>query len=196
MAITDAQYRFIYVDVGINGRVGDAGLWLQSDLKFAIEKNQVGIPSPAKLPMSERVCPYTFISDDAFALTNYMMKPYSHTGLTLNEQFFNYMLSRSRRVVENSFGILANRFQVLFAPIYRTPLEASKIVLACVALHNFLRTDCLENKTNADMLPAHQLTNIVGEYFMDVPTELSGPSSRRSAELIRKEFENYFAENR
>ncbi len=52
------------------------------------------------------------IGDDAFAIGPRMMKPYAHRGQTHEEKIFNYRLSRARRVVENGFGILANRFQV------------------------------------------------------------------------------------
>ena len=41
------------------------------------------------------------------------MKPFSLRGLTKEERIFNYSLSRDRRIVENAFGIMSNRFQCL-----------------------------------------------------------------------------------
>ena len=38
------------------------------------------------------------------------MKPFSHCYMTVEERIFKYRLSRGRRIVENGFGILANRF--------------------------------------------------------------------------------------
>jgi hypothetical protein len=68
-----------------------------------------------------------------------MMKPYSHRGLDNEERIFNYRLSRARRVVENAFGILANRFQVLLTTMQHHPSTVKVIVKACIVLHNLMR---------------------------------------------------------
>ncbi len=33
MAIVDADYKFIYIDVGTNGRISDGGVWNKTKLK-------------------------------------------------------------------------------------------------------------------------------------------------------------------
>ncbi|XP_046580742.1 uncharacterized protein LOC124288272 [Haliotis rubra] len=57
-----------------------------------------------------------------------------------DQQIFNCRLSRARRVVENTFGILAMRFQILLGSLNSTADRAEQITLACVTLHNMLRT--------------------------------------------------------
>jgi hypothetical protein len=57
------------------------------------------------------------IDDDAFPLRNTLLKLYSKVNLTLKQKIFNYCLSRARRVSENAFGILAQRFRVFGGPI-------------------------------------------------------------------------------
>ena len=60
--------------------------------------------------------------------------------MTLERRIFNYRLSRARRVVENAFGILANRFRVFMTPIGLIPEKVEVITMACCTLHNFLRS--------------------------------------------------------
>ena len=36
--LVDANYKFVYVDVGAPGRAGDAGVFTESSLKVALEK--------------------------------------------------------------------------------------------------------------------------------------------------------------
>jgi hypothetical protein len=83
--------------------------------------------------------PYFLVGDDAFALTTWMMKPYSTKQLSLQERIFNYRLSRARRIVENAFGLLTNRFRVLQTTIDMEPETVTSLVMACVCLHNFHR---------------------------------------------------------
>ena len=78
------------------------------------------------MPNSEKRTPHVIVGADAFPLSNNLMKPYPHR------------LSRARRVVENAFGILANRFRVFHSAIRLTPDKVVTVVLACLALHNFL----------------------------------------------------------
>jgi hypothetical protein len=60
--------------------------------------------------------------------------------MTVEERIFNYRLSRARRVEENAFGILAQRFQILLSTMQHTPDNVRIIVQACVCLHNLMRT--------------------------------------------------------
>ena len=138
LAVVDTNYRFLYIDVGCNGCVSDGGIFRNSALPDAINTNSLHFPQPQPLKDETFSLSYMLVADDAFPLQNNIMKPYSQTGLTTAKRIYNYRLSRARRIVENAFGILANRFRVLMCPIGLDPTKVETIVLACCSLHNFL----------------------------------------------------------
>ena len=110
LAVVDANYKFMYVDVGSYGADSDAGIFRHCGLFNALEQDKAGLPPREQLPDGDTDVPYFLVGDDAFALRNWMMKPYSKREMTAWERIFNYRSSRARRIVENAFGILANRY--------------------------------------------------------------------------------------
>ena len=95
--------------------------------------------SPAiPLPGLTQPVPHFFVADDSFAMRNYIMKPYPFKDQPAPNRIFNYRLSRAHRIVENEFGIIANRFHVLRKPLIQNPKSTVNIVLAVCVLHNFL----------------------------------------------------------
>lgn len=139
LALVDADYKFIYIDVGCNGRVSDGGVFKNSSLYKAFETGSLSIPQPKPLPGGSVSVPFMIVADDAFPLRTDIMKPYSQVGLTRKRRIFNYRLSRARRIVENAFGILSNRFRIFMTPIALSPDKVEVIVMACCSLHNYLR---------------------------------------------------------
>jgi len=138
MALVDAEYRFLYCDVGCNGRVSDGGVFGSCTLNESLQNRTASIPDPTCLPGSDELCSYHIVADDAFPLRDEIMKPFRHRQLTIEQRIFNYRLSRARRCVENAFGILANRFRVFLTTIALAPEKVEQIVLAACALHNYL----------------------------------------------------------
>jgi hypothetical protein len=102
-------FRFIYVDIGKNGRISDGGVWRETDLAQSLDAGTAHIPDDAPYPHDDAPMPYYFVADEAFPLKEYIMKPYPQRRLNDDMRRFNYRLSRARRCVENAFGILANR---------------------------------------------------------------------------------------
>ena len=144
-AMVSSDYRFLWVDVNGNGSMSDATIFNASELKEALEADDIaGWPRPEPLPNdntedAQRI-PFFIVGDDAFSLRTWMMKPYGAKALSRQDRIFNYRLSRARRVVENSFGILAQRFQVLLRQMHQSVRNCRIIVKTCVLLHNLMRT--------------------------------------------------------
>lgn len=182
LAVVDAHYRFLLVDVGVNGRNSDAGVFAASQIATAIESN---IPPPTQPPDWNTAFPHVIVGDEAFPLKVNLMKPFPSRGLTLEERVFNFRLSHARRVSENAFGILINRFAVLATRMSRQPVVAESVVLACLVLHNFLRTERdvkYMQKTKRD---------IECEWHGDLISQ-GGNRNAMNARSVRNNLKDYF----
>lgn len=138
MAVADATYKFLYVDVGAEGGASDGGTWSNCSLHDAIEENRAGVPQSEPLPNDDQPVPYHFVGDDAFALRTWMMKPFSHRSQVLRERIYSYRLSRARRVVENAFGILSQRFRCFLTTMQQHPDTINLITMCSCVLHNLI----------------------------------------------------------
>jgi hypothetical protein len=139
MALVDAQYRFVWIDTGGDGCMSDAQIYNQSELGELLESGDIGLPAADKLPRDDRDVPYFLLGDDAFTLRKYMMKPYGTRHLEHSQWIYNYRISRGRRVVENSFGILAQQNQILLTTMMQEPDIVWDIIEAYVCIPNLLR---------------------------------------------------------
>lgn len=201
MAVANANYEFIMVDVGINGRISDGGVISYTKFGQALADNTLRIPEPAQLPNSRKILPFVFLGDDAFGMTGHLMKPYPQAGLNVERRIFNYRLSRARRVIENVFGILVSRFGVLQTPIALCPEKARTVALACCYLHNFLRKRqprayVTNNHVDSEDLQAGVVTN---GSWRDVANEMTPlqpnctfRNATASAKVVRDTYCNFF----
>ena len=133
MAVVGREYQFLFADVDMNGRNSDGGNWSQSPMKKALENGTLNLPKPKSLSADSSDIPYVCVGVDAFPLTTYMMNPYPQKDLSPDKRIFNYRLSRARRISENAFGILANRWRVFRKPFALQP-EKVKIVTFSVLI--------------------------------------------------------------
>lgn len=141
LALVDAHYRFIAVDIGGYGKNSDGGLFANSKLGKALEKNKLNVPTDNALPNTQNVMPYVIVGDEAFPLKKYLLRPYPGSQILgdKSKRIFNYRLSRARRVSENAFGILSQKFQLYNRRLKLKPENADKIILTTCILHNYIR---------------------------------------------------------
>lgn len=123
--------------MGGYGSEGDASVFFNTKFGRSIIQNTIELPEDTQI-LSKKM-PYVFLADDAFPLTDRVLKPFSpprNQPLTEQERIFNYRLSRARRCVENAFGVLTTKFICLSRALFCKPDRAQKIVAACCILHN------------------------------------------------------------
>ena len=84
-ALVDANYQFMFVDIGKPGSFSDAKIWQDSKLKQALDCGALDLPDPVG------DIHYHFIGDDIFPLTTSLMKPFSRaaTEMAPAEKIFN-----------------------------------------------------------------------------------------------------------
>ncbi|XP_046862206.1 protein ALP1-like [Xenia sp. Carnegie-2017] len=114
MALCDSQYKFIFVDIGEAGRWSDGGVFANSQFGSAFLNGEMHLPADEPLPGTNESLPYTVVADEAFPLKTWMMQPYPGRVLDcLQKRVFNYRLSRARRTIENTFGIMVSKWRIL-----------------------------------------------------------------------------------
>ncbi|KAK2561668.1 Protein ALP1-like [Acropora cervicornis] len=139
LAIAGPDCEALYADVGTNGRVSDGGVWNKCSFLKALEGNKLGIPPSTPLPQGIHPLPYVIVGDNAFALKKFLMKPFPQQNLSVDKRVYNYKLSRARRLSENLFGILINRWRALKNVLLLPPASIEFLVMAALTLHNFLK---------------------------------------------------------
>ena len=81
MAICNARYQLIIVDIGDSERQSDGTVYANSNLGFAIKNKQLKLPGEKKLRNCQRILPHVFLGDNAFGFKPHMMKPYTSQNL-------------------------------------------------------------------------------------------------------------------
>jgi hypothetical protein len=142
LGLVDADYKFIWVDVSGMGLNADSQLFQESELQECLQDGTSGLPPADTLPFDDKNTPYFILADDAFELRTWLMKPFSLRHMSQEHRIFNYRLSRGRRIVENAFGIMSQRWQILLSTMQHSPENVRLIVEACVCLHNLMRMRC------------------------------------------------------
>ncbi len=152
-----------------------------------MQEHTLNLPPASLIPTINDPIPYVFVGDEAFHLSENLMRPYPRRSVTdkYENRVFNYRLSRARQTVECSFGILASRFRVFHSPFECKVSTVVKIVKATCVLHNYLKnTPILQigGDVAEQDVPQNQLC----------PLQQSNVRSGSQAFSVRKNFTEYF----
>lgn len=125
--ICDFKRRFIDVFTGPPGKTHDSRVFRLSFISNKLTN----------------ICENKFhiLGDNAYPLREYLLTPYKDYGtLTQAQRTYNYKLSATRVLIENTFGMLKNRFRQLISLDFHTVDKITKCILACCVIHNL----CIE----------------------------------------------------
>lgn len=125
--------------MGAYGKNSDEGIFLNSNFGRALEHDQINVPSGRTLPGTNVELPIVIVGDEGFPLKSYMMRPYPGKSLTDDKRIFNYRLSRARRISENAFGILVQKFRIFSRRLQAKPENITTVILTACTHYNFIR---------------------------------------------------------
>ena len=83
--------------------------------------------------------PYVIVEDEAFPLKTYLLRPSPGKDLSIDKCIINYRLSRARRISENAFALLAQRWRIFQRRINLHPEQCESVVQASCVFHNYLQ---------------------------------------------------------
>jgi hypothetical protein len=102
-------------------------------------ENTLNIPKHSKISGIPNDLPYFFKGDEAFSISEHILRPYAGTNLSSSKRIFNYRLSRARRYIECTFGILTHKWRIFQRPLNVDINLSITIIKACCVIHNFVR---------------------------------------------------------
>ncbi len=110
--ICDAKYCSTFIDIGAYCGTNDASVLLNSALgqEFGNHLTDLNLPSPSSY--KDSTLPNVLVGDQTFPLKPWLMKPYAGKNLRERERIYNYLLSRARRTIKNTFGIFSAKWRI------------------------------------------------------------------------------------
>ena len=158
LAVVDAHYHFRVIDVGAYGNSSDGGTLAASAFGKALYSQTLQLPADVPLHGAEdqSPVPHVFVADEAFPLRRELMRPYPGQNNTRERRVFNYRLSRARRMVECTFGILATQWRLYRRVLGVSPLVAERVVKATCILHNLLHWETKEDQDHPTLSSVEQ----------------------------------------
>lgn len=187
LGLVDSEYKFIAIDSGAYGKECDSSIFIDSDLGKRLTTYSMAVPPDEPLFEENVSVPYVIVGDEGFPLKRFILRPFpKDRNFDNRRRIFNYRLCRCRRVVENAFGILAQRWRVFFRPINCKLELVNKIVKATTVLHNFIgsKGNLLSVGTPEEIIEAYNTS------WKPIPRY--GTQASKEAVQIRNHFVKYF----
>lgn len=186
MACANANYEITWCEVGCNGRISDGGVIRSTAFYEKLINGSLDLPDAVAVKGVN--LPYVFIGDEAFALREDFLKPFSQASLTTARRIYNYRLSRARRIIENVFGIICQRFRILQSTINLSVEKVDLIVLTICILHNFLR----RKSPGFYQTPEEEISDRFDANLTPLQMSQLSRNPCHNAKAVREAFVNYF----
>ncbi|XP_049301958.1 putative nuclease HARBI1 isoform X1 [Bactrocera dorsalis] len=128
MMVCGPNFQIYAVNCNWPGSVHDARVLRNSNLFGRFENGFRPFPNAV------------ILGDSAYPLLNWLIPPLRNNPTSPQEQLFNRAHKKTRRIIENCFGILKEKFPCL-NHLRLQPEKAAKIIIMCCTFHNICRMD-------------------------------------------------------
>ena len=191
LALVDASYKFIYIDIGSYGRNSDGGVFSHSNLGKALCEGQLKLPQDRPIEGAEDLgpLPYVIVGDEAFPPAETFDEAFSRqrvpTGWTgFQLQAFSSSQGSGERVWHSGRSLEGVQ---LYRIAVRPDLVRAMVKASC----------CLHNMLQDVTTPAEVVTLLQDEQGRDRPEGLedlqaTGNRASREATTVRNKFKDYF----
>lgn len=123
--VCGADYKILHADISNVGSTHDARVWGESEIPALIQEANLSL-----------------IGDSAYPCRWYLLTPYDahmRNNLDVRQQTFQRRLLAARQNIEQTIGIVKQRFRILLRPARYSLAKVPNVVLACCVLHNMCR---------------------------------------------------------
>ena len=132
--VCNDKYQFTDINVGWPGRVHDARVLSNSSI---FRLGTEGKLFDKTVEVNGIHIQVALLGDPAYPLLPWLLKGFADNGrLTPDQERFNYMLSKSRMTIENTFGRLKGRWRRLQKRMDFAIDTVPTVITACCIIHN------------------------------------------------------------
>ena len=132
-AVCDAKKKFLYGSIRCPGSTHDS---------TAFDVCSLG----RDLDAGRMLAPFWIAGDAAYRAGVFMVVPWPGRNLEKWKDSFNFWHSNARITIECAFGILTSRWGIFWRPLNCSIVLATRIVYACMILHNMCIDAGFENE--------------------------------------------------
>jgi len=122
-AFCDGECRFVFISSQVCAGSHDSTAYAATSLSEHIRQG--------RLPQWAHV-----VCDAAYKCTDQELSPYRGKRLPVERDAFNYYLSLRRQCIERAFGMMVQRWGILWRPLRMSMKHIATIVRVCCKLHN------------------------------------------------------------
>jgi hypothetical protein len=123
------------------------------------------------------------LGDSAYGLREWLIPPINRNPDDPIERRFNQCHKSTRRIVENTIGILKEKFPCL-NHLRLQPVKTARVALACVVLHNVARTVSRDDEDMENFPTGNISGDEIVDQEVDDSSQTTDAASRRLSSLL------------